>query len=293
MVSIDLFRNETTRHAHLILPTSFGFEKDQYDAVFYQLAVRDTARYAPALVRPPPGVRDDFKVLLDLALALRAAGGGRPGWRTGLGLRVARALGERRLLDRALRRGPRRLSLAALQRSPHGLDLGALVPRLPERLFTPDRRIRLFPERYQADLARLEAAIDAPPPGTLALIGRRQLRGNNSWMHNSPRLVKGPAACTLQIHPADAAARALADGDQARIRSRVGEVQVPVSVSDAVGPGVVCLPHGWGHGRPGVALGVAAARPGASFNDLADEERVDALSGVAVLNGVPVTVERA
>jgi anaerobic selenocysteine-containing dehydrogenase len=293
MVSIDLFRNETTRHAHLILPTSFGFEKDQYDAVFYQLAVRDTARYAPALVPPPVGVRDDFEVLLDLARALRARGGGRPGWRTGLGLRVARALGSRRLLDLALRRGPRRLSLAALRRSPHGLDLGALVPRLPERLCTPGRRLRLFPERYQADLARLDASLDAPAAGTLALIGRRQLRGNNSWMHNSPRLVKGPPACTLLIHPADATARALADGDQARVRSRVGEVQVPVSVSDAVAPGVVCLPHGWGHGRPGVVLSVAAARPGASFNDLADEERVDALSGVAVLNGIPVTVERA
>jgi anaerobic selenocysteine-containing dehydrogenase len=292
MVSIDLFRNETTRHAHLILPTSFGFEKAQYDAVFYQLAVRDSARYAPALVAPPPGVRPDFQVLLDLALALRAQGGGRPGWRTGLALRVARALGERRLLDRALRGGPRGLSLQALQRSPHGLDLGALVPRLPERLFTPGKRLRLFPERYQPDLARLEAALERPA-AALELIGRRQLRGNNSWMHNSPRLTKGPAACTLLIHPADAAARALSDGDEVRVRSRVGEVQVPVSVSDTIAPGVVCLPHGFGHGRPGVNLGVASVRPGASFNDLADEEVVDALSGVAVLNGVPVTVERA
>lgn len=293
MVSIDLFRNETTRHAHLILPTSFGFERDQYDAVFYQLAVRNVARFAPALVRPPAGVRDDFEVLLDLALALRARGGGRPGWRTGLGLRAARALGARRLLDLALRRGPRGLSLAALRRAPHGIDLGALVPRLPERLYTPGRRIRLVPERYQADLARLEAALDAPPSEGLELIGRRQLRGNNSWMHNSRRLVKGPPACTLLLHPADAAARGLADGDEALVRSRVGEVRVPVSLSDAVAPGVVCLPHGWGHARPGAALAVASARPGASFNDLADEQRTDVLSGTAVLNGIPVTVERA
>ena len=294
MVSIDLFRNETTRHAHLILPTSFGFEKDQYDAVFYQLAVRNAARWAPALVRPPPGVRDDFRVLLDLALALRARGGGRRGWRTGMGLRLARLQGPRRLLDRALRGGPRRLSLAALGRAPHGFDLGPHVPRLPERLYTPGKRIRIFPERYQADLARLEAALDAPlAAGTLELIGRRALRSNNSWMHNSLRLVKGPVACTLLVHPADAAARGIADGDEARVHSRVGELRVPVAVSDAVAPGVVCLPHGWGHARPGTALGVAAAHPGASFNDLADEQRVDALSGTAVLNGIPVTVDRA
>ncbi len=293
MVSIDLFRNETARHAHLILPTAFGFEKDQYDAVFYQLAVRNSARWAPALVEPPPGVRNDFQVLLDLALAIRARGGGRPGWRTGLGLRLVRALGERRLLDRALRSGPRRLSLAALRRSPHGIDLGPHIPRLPARLHTPGKRLRLFPERYQADLARLEAGLEAPPvAGTLELIGRRQLRGNNSWMHNSPRLAKGPAACTLLVHPADAAARGLADGDEALVRSRVGEVRLPVTVSDTVAPGVVCLPHGFGHSRPGTALAVAAARPGASFNDLADEERVDALSGTAALNGLPVTVER-
>ncbi len=292
MVSIDLFRNETTRHAHLILPTAFGFEKDQYDAVFYQLAVRNAARWAPAIVPPPPGVRPDFRVLLDLALAVRARGGGRPGWRTGLGLRLARALGERRLLDRALRAGPRRLSLAALRRAPHGLDLGAHQPRLPGRLHTPGKRLRLFPERYQADLARLEADVDAPPAaGTLLLVGRRQLRSNNSWMHNSLRLVKGPAACTLQLHPADAAARGLADGSLARVRSRVGEVRVPVSVTDAVSPGVACLPHGWGHARPGAALGVAAAHAGASYNDLADEERLDALSATAALNGIPVTVE--
>jgi anaerobic selenocysteine-containing dehydrogenase len=294
MVSIDLFRNETTRHAQLILPAAFGFEKEQYDAVFYHLAVRNAARYAPALVRPPPGVRDDFRILLDLALAVRARGGGRPGWRSGLGLRLSRALGPRRLLDIALRRGPHRLSLAALRRAPHGIDLGPLVPRLPERLFTPDRRIRLVPERYAADLARLEASLAAAPaPGSLELIGRRELRSNNSWMHNCRRLVKGPPGCTLLVHPADAAARGLSDGEEALVRSRVGQARVPVALTEAVARGVVCLPHGWGHARPGTALRVAGERPGASFNDLADEQVVDALSGTAVLNGIPVTVERA
>ena len=171
---------------------------------------------------------------------------------------------------------------------------GARPPRLPERLFTPGKRIRLFPERYRADLARLEADLEAAPaPGSLALIGRRQLRGNNSWMHNSLRLVKGPPACTLLLHPDDAASRAIADGDLVRVRSRVGEVRVAASVTDAVAPGVACLPHGFGHGRPGAALAVAGAHAGASYNDLADDRRVDALSGTAALNGLPVTVERA
>lgn len=293
MVSIDIYRNETTRHAHLILPSSFGFERDHYDLAFYLLSVRNAARYVPALVPPPPGVRDDWEVMLDLALAVRGRGGGRPGWRTGLQLRLARALGARRSLDVLLRRGPRRLSLLALRRAPHGLDLGPLEPVLPGRLCSRDRRIRLVPEGYEGDLARLEQALDAgPPSGELLLVGRRQLRSNNSWMHNSLRLVKGPPACTLLLHPGDAAARGLASGDLARVRSRVGEVRVPVAVTDEIAPGVACLPHGWGHGRDGAALSVAGSHAGASLNDLTDDQVVDPVSGVAVLSGVPVTVER-
>lgn len=294
MVSIDLYRNETTRHAHLILPTSFGFERDHYDAIFYVLSVRNAARYAPALVSPPPGVRHDWDVLLDLAAALRARGVGRKNRGLDLALRASRLLGSRRALDLLLRFGPRRLSVAALQRAPHGLDLGPLEPRLPGRLYTPGKRIRLVPAALEADLPRLEAALDvAPVAGELILIGRRDLRSNNSWMHNSARLVKGRDRCTLLIHRSDAAERDLHDGDVALVRSRVGAARVPVALTDDIAPGVVSLPHGWGHGRAGAALEIAAAHAGASLNDLTDDRRVDALSGNAAFSGVPVRVERA
>jgi anaerobic selenocysteine-containing dehydrogenase len=280
-VAIDLYRNETTRHAHLILPPTFGLERDHYDLVFNNVAVRNVARYVKAAVTPPPGVRDDWDILLGLAFALRARGGGARRRHLGTTLRVARALGPRRILGLLLRFGPHPLSIGTLERAPHGVDLGPLPPRLPGRLFTPDRRIRLVPQVFEEDLARLDADLDSVPvarSGDLLLIGRRQLRSNNSWMHNVARLVKGPVACTLMVHPQDAAARGLAPGAEASVRSRVGEIRVPVSVTEEVGPGVVCLPHGWGH---------------ASFNDLADDGRVDPLCGNADFSGVPVTVEPA
>jgi len=296
-LAIDLYRNETTRHAHLILPPTFGLERDHYDLIFYTVSVRNVARYARAVVAPPPGVRDDWDILLDLALALQARRADERPPGPGMTLSEVRALGPRRMLDGILRAGPHRLSLEQLENTPHGIDLGALDPRLPERLFTPDRRIRLVPPALEADLPRLDAALDAGPPapgeGEMLLVGRRQLRSNNSWMHNSQRLVKGPAACTLLVHPEDAAARGIAHGAEALVRSRVGEIRVPVWVTDEIGRGVVCLPHGWGHGRDGASLRVARAHAGASFNDLADEQRVDPSCGNADFNGVPVTVEAA
>jgi anaerobic selenocysteine-containing dehydrogenase len=161
-------------------------------------------------------------------------------------------------------------------------------------LYTPDKRIRLVPAALEADLPRLEAALDVPPPAKeLILIGRRDLRSNNSWMHNSARLVKGRDRCTLLIHPRDAAARDLHDGDVVLVRSRVGAARVPVTLTDDIAPGVVSLPHGWGHGRAGAALEIAGGHAGASLNDLTDDGRVDVLSGNAALSGVPVKVERA
>ncbi|HZX93986.1 MAG TPA: molybdopterin dinucleotide binding domain-containing protein, partial [Myxococcales bacterium] len=294
MVSIDLYRNETTRHADLILPTSFGFERDHYDLAFYALAVRNAARYVKPLTAAPAGVRGDFRVLLDLAAAVRRHGGGRSGRALGGALRLARMLGERRLLDLLLRFGPYKLSLRKLEANPHGIDLGPLQQRLPERLFTPGKRLQLAPQLFLRDLARLEATLPRPTADhQLALIGRRALRSNNSWMHNSLRLVKGPPGWELFMHPDDASARNLRTGERARVDSRVGSVEAPVRVTEDVARGVVCLPHGWGHGRPGVALSVARAHAGASLNDLTDELSVDALSGNAALNGVHVTVSKA
>jgi len=293
MVSVDLYRNETTRHANLILPTSFGFERDHYDLAFYALAVRNAARHVEALIPPPPGVRHDFDVLLDLARALRKHGGGKAARTPHLVARSAKLLGARRMLDLMLRFGPRKLSLAKLKQSPHGLDLGPLEPVLPGRLFTAGKRLQLAPELFVKDVPRLEADLEPARSSGLVLIGRRQLRSNNSWMHNSLRLVKGPPPCTLLMNPEDAADRSLGQGDSAVVTSRVGAVQVPISLTDDMGRGVVCLPHGFGHAQRGVVLGIATAHAGVSFNDLADEGQVDPLSGTAILNGVSVTVAKA
>jgi anaerobic selenocysteine-containing dehydrogenase len=298
MVSIDIYRNETTRHANLILPTSFGLERDHYDLAFYALAVRNAARYVSPLVAAPPGVRHDWQVLLDLAIGLHRRGGGRRDRTLMWMIRAMRRFGPRRVLDLLLRFGPHKLSLKKLAAAPHGIDLGALEERLPSILAGEGKRIALAPARLAADVPRLEGQLDAASAGNgkangdgeLILIGRRQLRSNNSWMHNSARLVKGPEACTLLMHPDDARARGLADGDRVEVRSRVGAVAVPLALSPDIAVGVVSLPHGWGHGGDGVALRVAQSRAGASINDLTDEERLDALSGNASFSGLPVTV---
>jgi len=301
MLSIDLYLNETSRHAQLILPPTFALECSHYDLVFHALAVRNTAKFSEPLFSPPHGARHDWQILLELGARLERARGKR-GVRSWLRTRLLGALGPDALVALLLRFGPRGrgfnpfgrgLTLGALRRQPHGVDLGALEPCLPGRLHTADRRIELVPARLVADLARLRDALRAAPHGTLALIGRRELRSNNSWMHNSERLVKGRERCTLLMHPADADARGLADGQRVRIASRVGAVEAPLEVSDEMRPGVVSLPHGWGHARPGTRLAVAGARPGVSFNDLADESLVDPICGTARLNDVAVEVSPA
>jgi hypothetical protein len=210
---------------------------------------------------------------------------------------LAKRDGAERVLDLMLRAGRygdrfrsdgSGLSLQALVDSVHGVDLGPLEPRLPARLATESGRIELAPPLLVADVARLRAALDREPP-ELVLIGRRQMRTNNSWMHNVPALAKGRARCTLLVHPDDAAARGIRDGDRASLRSRVGCVEVPVEVSDEMRPGVVSLPHGFGHAVEGAKLRVAQSlQPGVNSNRLTDETGLDALSCNAILNGIPV-----
>lgn len=295
MVSVDLYRNETTRHAHLILPPTFALEHDHYDLVFHLLAVRNTAKYSPPLFPKPEGALHDWEILLELAARIDALRGHRV--RAALTRTVLGRLGPTGLVAWLLRTGPygagynpfgSGLSLGRLRRAPHGLDLGPLQPCLPGALRTEDGRLNLAPPRFVQDLARLRA--EGFPSGGLVLVGRRDLRSNNSWMHNSERLMKGRDRCTLLMHPDDAAARGLANGQAVAIRSRVGEVQVDLETTDAMRPGVVCLPHGFGHGRDGVQLRVAQARPGQSSNDLNDDARVDALAGTAAFSGTPVEV---
>ncbi len=297
-VAIDFYRNETTRHANIILPPTFALERDHYDLVFHTLAVRNTAKYSAPVFPRPADARHDWEILNALTWRMKGTAVARA---KALALSVLRPRG---MLDIGLRRGPygdgfvpfkSGLRLAALDAQPHGIDLGPLLPALPARLRTPDRRLHLAPALFVSDLARLDAALaaESTPAGSLALIGRRALRSNNSWMHNSERLVRGKHRCSLQMHPSDAAPRHLSDGDEVRVTSRVGEVVVPLEVTNSVMPGVVSLPHGWGHGRSGTQLAIANTHAGVSINDLTDDQRIDTLTGNAGFSGVPVTVEPA
>jgi anaerobic selenocysteine-containing dehydrogenase len=292
LVSIDIYVNETTRHAHLILPSTFALEHEHYDVALHALAVRNTAKWSPPLFPPEPGMKHDWEILAELARRLDGAPAPRR-WLHRLALGASRRLGPERLIGLALRFGPHKLSLRKVKDSVHGIDLGPLEPRLPGLLHTPDRRIDLAPSRLIADLDRLERWLEEGAAEHLVLIGRRDLRSNNSWMHNSHRLVKGRDRCTLLMHPSDAARLGLRGGALVRVRSRAGEVEAPLELTEAVMPGVVSLPHGWGHGREGVRLRVARAHPGVSLNDLTDEALVDDLSGTAALSGVSVTVSAA
>jgi anaerobic selenocysteine-containing dehydrogenase len=298
MVSVDFHLNETTRHAHLILPPASPLERDHYDLIFHSLAVRNTSKYSPRLFAPPPGAREDWQILGQLARRVQAVRGGRPLERAVTAL--ANRMGPRGILRLLLRFGPygrglrpfgEGLTLGALERMPHGVDLGPLEPSLPRALQTPGRRIVLAPPPLVADLERLRAATTRKHDG-LVLVGRRDLRSNNSWMHNSARLVKGRDRCTLLMHPADVAARELVHGERVRVSSRAGAVEVVLEATDAMRPGVVSLPHGWGHDRPGTRLAVASSRAGVSVNDLNDDRRVDALAGTAAFSGLPVEVTR-
>jgi anaerobic selenocysteine-containing dehydrogenase len=303
LVSVDLYVTETSRHADVILPAPSPLERAHYDVLLYGFAVRNVANYSPPALPLSDGMVDEWQTLLRLTGI--AAGQGpdvdvgvlddmvAAGYAQRLGVDAGAAgawRGPERLLDLMLRAGPYGLTLDDLVASPHGLDLGPLQSRLPAPLRTESARIELAPAALVDDVPRLEAALDQAADGLL-LVGRRHLRSNNSWMHNLPLLVRGPERCTVQVHPDDAARLGLADGASARVRSRVGAIELPVEVTDAVMAGVVSIPHGWGHGVSGVGWNVAADAGGANSNTLTDELAIEPLSGTAILNGIPVEVE--
>jgi anaerobic selenocysteine-containing dehydrogenase len=303
MVSVDFYINETTRHANIILPPTFALERDHYDMIFHAIAIRNTARYSQPLFAPGPDARHDWQIFGELTRRLESRDPKRRGsWRKRL---VSRWMTPRRSLALGLRLGSygpgwnpvaKGLTLGRLARQPHGVDLGPLEPCLPKRLGTADKSIQLAPPPLLADIARLNALLapgDGKPTGELLLIGRRDLRTNNSWMHNSRRMVKGPQRCTLMMHPQDAARRGMSNGSLARVASRVGQVEIPVEITEELMPGVVSIPHGWGHHRPGTQQAVASGHAGVSVNDLTDETAIDALCGNAALNGIPVSVQPA
>ncbi|MCE6994637.1 molybdopterin oxidoreductase family protein [Saccharothrix sp. S26] len=289
MVSVDPYVNETTRHADVILPPPPPSRRAHYDVAFLSFAVRNVAKYSRPAVPLRPGEVDEGEILLRLS-AILAGAGPRADLDALVGLSGESELSrEERLLDAKLRSGPYGLSLADLLEQPHGVDLGPLTSRVPEILRTPSGRIELCPEPIAADVPRVVAALRRPVDG-LVLVGRRHLRSNNSWLHNVPALVKGKQLCTLLVNPADAERLGLVDGGSARVASRVGEVEATVEVSADMAAGVVSLPHGWGHDRPGTRLSTARAHPGVNVNLLTDDLAVDPLSGTAVLNGVHVRV---
>jgi anaerobic selenocysteine-containing dehydrogenase len=316
MLCLDVYVNETTRHADVILPAPSPLHRSHYDLALYLFAVRNVANYSPPSLPPDPAIPDEWVTLLRLAGI--AFGLGPDADIAMLDEQVARTMIERetstpqsplhgretddvlaeleprvgpeRLLDLMLHAGPYRLTLAELEAAPHGLDFGPLKPRLPDALRTASGMIELAPEPLVADVGRLRDVLERPRNGGLVLIGRRNQRSNNSWMHNLPMLVSGPPQCTLHVHPDDATRLELIDGEPAELRSRAGTVEAVVEVTDAVMSGVVSLPHGWGHDAEGTQLRVAGAHAGANSNLLADELLVDAVSGNAVLNGIPVEV---
>ena len=326
MVSVDAYLNETTRHAHVVLPAASPLARSHYDLVFGSFAVRNTAKFSPPSLPRAEGELDESEVLLRLACAV-LGGGTTPDELDDLAAAdtarriaadpsspafgrdpldllaaVAQRSRQERLLDLMLRGGPygdgfgakpEGLSLAVLEAAPHGLDLGPLRPRLPGVLRTPSGRVELAPPQLLAEARRLAghlAELTAAGPGGLLLVGRRQLRSINSWMHNVPLLAGGSNRCTLQLHPTDARRLGIVDGQRVAVRSSVGRLEADAEVTEGLMPGVVSLPHGWGHSDPATRSLLAARDPGVNSNLLTDEAPLDPLSGTAVLNGIPVEV---
>ena len=328
MVSIDIYLNETTRHADVILPPPSALEKDHYDVGLYIYAVRNIANYSVPVLQKDDASPEEHEILLKLAGILQGLGPdndplaleeqtiyamvtgavsnsgsnihGRDADEILNMLSAGGRRGTARNLDFALQTGPYGaafganpggLSLDVLLANPHGVDLGALEPKMPEMLRTPSGHIELSPEVFINDLKRLKESMNGVDLDQMLLVGRRDLKSNNSWMHNIKVLTKGSLSCTAHIHPNDAARIGAVTGTALRIASRVGEVQVPAEVTDSVRPGVVSLPHGWGHSVPGTKMSVAGEKAGVNSNILTDDQVLDPLSGNAVLSAIPVTVE--
>lgn len=324
MLSLDVYMNETTRHADIIIPGPSYAEHADFNVVTHYEMLRKFVKWAPPIFDPPPGMPDDWEVFAGLAARLRgitaeqaereyfegmvtqALAAGRPEC-ADVDLKTACAAlddtpGADRLFDALIRSGPYGdafgrvpdgLTLAKVREHPHGLDLGPLTEELPGVLETPDGLIDLAPSMLVEDVGRMEAWIrEADDSDKLILIGRRQTRSNNSWMHNLHLLVKGKERCTLLIHPNDAERCGLKTGDTARIGTDIGMIEAPVEVSDEIREGVVSLPHGWGHNKPNTRLRIASAKPGVNVNAIIDPMGLDVPTATTILNGVPVSVER-
>jgi anaerobic selenocysteine-containing dehydrogenase len=284
MVAIDIYLNETTKHADIILPTTTGLETPLYDLVFHQFAIRNTAKYSEALFEKKEEQRHDWEILKELTQ--RLSGKENP-------MNLEQTVDY--MLQKSCYTDPK-LTVDELKKHPHGLDFGPLKPQLPQRLFTTDKKIALAHPLFIKDLERLQSKIaewQLEPTSNypFALIGRRQLRSNNSWMHNSKRLVKGKERCTLLIHPRDADLLQIENEQVVTVASNVGQVKLPVEITDAMMQGVVSIPHGWGHDREGTDISIAQQHAGVSLNDLTDALQLDTLTGNANFSGTKVKIE--
>ena len=281
MVSLDMYVTATTRHADYILPPCGPLEKDHYPLLLAPLMIRNFACYSPPVFEKEGGAKADWEILYELSCAINEANGEpTPPLTT-----------PRQALGAMMENSSYDITLADLDAAPDGIDFGPLYPRLPDRLKTEDKRLHCAPSPCMEDLERFRAEMEEAKVSDFVVIGRRHIRNNNSWMHNSHRLIKGKNRCTLMIHPDDAERLSLGNEDIARVSNHVGAVELPVEITEDIMPGVVSIPHGFGHNRKGVKLSIAAERPGVSLNDLTDPAKIDVLSGNAVLNGVPVEVE--
>jgi anaerobic selenocysteine-containing dehydrogenase len=296
MVAMDWYVTETSRHADFILPPTHMLEHDHYPIISEVACIRNMAKYSPPVFSPDRDSRHGWQIIRELAISMT---------KNPIRRNLLKVVTPERLLKMGFRFGPygsglnpfkKGLTLKKVSRSVHGIDLGPMVPRLPDRLFTADKKIQLAPEMFVSELNNLEKKENSKARGIktefdLLLVTRRNVRSNNSWFHNLERMKKDNR-CTAWVNSSDAAARKLEDGDRVRLSSGVGSIDIEIEITDSIMPGVISAPHGWGHNRDGVELSVAAKNPGVSLNDITDNRVIDTICGGAVFSGVPVSITK-
>ncbi|MFK7733104.1 MAG: molybdopterin oxidoreductase family protein, partial [Pseudomonadales bacterium] len=282
MLSIDLYINETTQYADVILPPTSPLEHDHYDLIFHHFAVRNTSKYSAPVFEKPESSLHDWEIFTQLGKRLGKV----------LDKKPKPSLPPDQLVDMGLQIGQYELTLDMLKEKPEGIDLGPLQSCMPERLFTENKRIKCLPEPLPAELQRLANSL-SKTEDSLLMIGRRHVRNNNSWMHQYHRLIKGANRCTLLINPDDAKNQGVADGDTVTLENEAGSITLPIELSDSMMPGVVCMPHGFGHNAENSRVSTATDNAGVSMNDVIPTNAYDPLSGNAAVNGVPVSLSRA
>ncbi len=284
MLCIDIYLNETTKHADLILPPATGLETPHYGIAFHNLAIHNTAKYSEAAVEKEAGTKYDWEIFSELLEAYQKAKAAAEGEAAP----ESQSISLEDKLDMLLRFSPQQLSLEELKKHEHGIDLGAHIPMLPQVLKTDDQKIDLFPTIYEEGLKAVSTHDESEEAHPFMMIGRRQLRSNNSWMHNLGRLMRGRDRCTMLIHPQDAESLSIAEGQMVQVSSKIASVRIAAEVTEDIMPGAISIPHGWGHHRKGTKMSVAESHAGVSFNDLADDSLLDTVSGVSVINAIPV-----